>query len=653
MIKSYGPALLSCLKQNEKYNFEGLKRNQSDSRHKSHSEFQTLARVVSIPWHQIYYALYISEKEAAGDSELLRWLILHILFESGSGHLRSDLTDFKKDLDKWFFIEKEFFPGSESEFIENCSKIKGIKEDLIPSYRTIIEQNGQIFGSEKSHSPFIYLKERNILYIRKYFKMEKELLNCFEHHSMNGEASGGNLYSSEIATVIEELNRTGKHLLTEKTAEITAKVLNQKLVILSGGPGTGKTTTVTAILRIIKALERQSVLPRTIRIRLAAPTGRAANRMIESIGSEMKTNPLKDIDPLLPEKAYTLHKLLGINPLRQNVLYSKERPIPADLIILDEASMVDARMMTLLFEALSPSSTLLLVGDKDQLPSVDAGAVFGDIVSNAESVHHKLHNHTVILNTSWRSSSAILDVARQVIEGNGETALTLLKKETGDISYKPIPSLEKLVPAIMDKYQVLTFAGPGKRFYSRRDPESVEVELLERVFSVFENFALLIPSRRGNYGVDKINSSINLAVSGRESALYHGQPIMIKTNDYNLNLFNGDRGLILNFGGEFYAVFREGPEKFRYIPAGKLNSYETAFAQTIHKSQGSEFGEVMVLIPEGSERLLTREIIYTGITRSRKKLTILSSDQIFLDAVSREVIRHSGIREFLGGTDGQ
>jgi exodeoxyribonuclease V alpha subunit len=645
MNKSFGPALISCIKQNEKYHFKGIMKNYSGQKHSHPAEFQALARDLSVPWHHIYYAVYITEKSNFENITLLRWFLLHILNQSGSGHLRSNLTDLETALDTWLYLDRDFFPGSDSEFNENNIRIEEIKGELLNSYNDIIEENVSLFGSSESNTPFIYLKERQIIYIRKYYKMEKQLLGNFELFSQSTGIIGGGEYSSQIRDIIDEINQSRPFPLSEETALTTEKILKYKLTILSGGPGTGKTTTVTAILRILKIMEKRGLLPHTDRIRLAAPTGRAANRMIESIRTEMKSNPVKEADLSLPEKAYTLHKLLGINPVRKDVLYNKDRPIPAELVILDEASMVDARMMSLLFDALSPSTRLLLVGDKDQLPSVDAGAVFGDIVTGSEKVGHKLNSSVVLLKKSWRSTMDILDIAGSVINGEGEEALKSLKSKCRNTSYGVIPPAENLVTTIMEKYKI-------KRMAHFRDPDSTSRDILENIFSVFENFAVLIPTRRGPYGVERINNAINQIISGRGTAIYHGQPIMIRTNDYNLSLFNGDRGVFLNFNGEYYAVFRDGPDKFRYIPAGKLNSYETAYAQTIHKSQGSEFNEILVLIPEGSERLLTREIVYTGITRAREKLTLLSSDQIFIDAVSRKVIRHSGIREYLGDENG-
>ncbi len=518
---------------------------------------------------------------------------------------------------------------------------------MLKNYERLIKENDQLFGDIDDITPFIYINKGNLVYIRKYYKLEQLLLKSLTRFSHRTKEVALKNEMDLIHLIIKDLDKISSFPLSDKTAETTVKLLRKNLVILSGGPGTGKTTTVTAILRIIKILEKKNNISVFKRIKLAAPTGRAANRMVESIRGETKKNPIEGIDSSLPDKASTLHKLLGINPARKDVLYNRTRFIPADLIVLDEASMVDARMMSLLFEALSPECTLLLVGDKDQLPSVEAGAIFGDIVTGAESEKHKLADSVVFLKKSWRSASSILKVAKEVIKGKGDEALSLLKEDSSQIIYNEIPNIEKLIGLIVKKYNLQAFAGSYKKFPQLRSSNNPNHKFLDDQFQRFENFAVLIPSRKGTYGVENINNQINFAITGREKSIYHGQPIMIRTNDYNLSLFNGDRGIIFNFGGEFYAVFREGTDKYRYIHAGKLSSFDTAYVQTIHKSQGSEFGEVMIIVPDGAERLLTREIIYTGLTRAKEKVTLLSSDQIFCKAVLRDVERHSGIKTFL------
>lgn len=645
MSRSFGPALISCLKQNGKFGFDDLRRIHSDGGRKQSFEFQSLARDLSIPWYQIYYAEHMAAKSGKGNLSLLRWLIVHLLHQTASGHLRTDLSLFDRDLAEWMVIDREFYPGTDEEFYDCIRDIEEIRVEIRNVYIDLIEANPALFGTVESNSPFIYFSGKKIVYIRKYYKMESGLLENLELLSGSCHLKDPVDVSSRLEKIINRFAGLGIPAMTEKTKDIAFKLLNNRFVILSGGPGTGKTTTVTALLRILKSLEMEGPQTPVGRIRLAAPTGRAANRMIESMRVELMKHPLEDIDQLIPEKAYTLHKLLGINPASRKVYYSKERPIPAELVILDEASMVDARLMSLLFNALAPGAALLLVGDRDQLPSVDAGAVFGDFVAGAETDRHKLSVNCVFLTRSWRSSSGILEAAGAVIRGEFEKTLEILKGEREDLDFDDLPSLESLVDIIIKTYGLSRIKKTG-------GSSADEKGELNELFTLFEKFAVLIPTRRGPRGVENINRIINQKIAGYDRSIYHGQPVMILSNDYNLSLFNGDRGIIIYRKGEYLAAFRNGPDNFRFIPAGKLGAYETSYCQTVHKSQGSEFERVLLLIPEGAERLLTREIVYTGITRARKHLTLMTTGELLRASLSRGVVRHSGIREYLGGIDG-
>jgi len=607
-----GPALLSCIRQNGKYEFLGLKERSGGMRPTYAFEFQSIARTLSLPWHHIYYAEYLAEKEGRGDREILLWFLMHILYQSGAGHLRTDLSQIGKDLDSWCRLERDFFPGSDEEFSDLIGELAEIRGDLEGTWGEVIGRNPSLFGGVEGVTPFIYQAERQIVYLRNFFKMERKMLISLDRLS---EPRGAVAFPEN---------------------ELLEKILNHRLVILSGGPGTGKTTMVTALLRSLILLDRGV---KKGRIFLAAPTGRAANRMIESMEGQLKADPMDSVDDKMPRKAYTLHKLLRINRETRGVYYNRERSIPADLVVLDEASMVDARMMSLLFEALAPDTTLLLVGDRDQLPSVDAGAVFGDFVAGAEKLSHKLHKNTLFLTKSWRSSSGIIEASRAVLAGDRSAVERVFHQSDDSLNLEEFPDRNALVDRIIETY------GIGKGEISRgASPEDI--------FGIYERTAVLTPVRRGPFGVESLNRSISRTLNSRDRHFYHGQPLMILSNDYNLSLFNGDRGVIMRDGAEYYALFRDGAGSFRRIPAGKLNSWETAYCQTVHKSQGSEFENVLFLIPEGSERLLTREIVYTGITRAKKGLTLFSSGEVLAGALSRHVVRHSGIREYLGGKNG-
>jgi len=601
------------MRQNGKYEFFGLKERAGGKTSSYTFEFQSVARSLSLPWHHIYFAEYLVEKEGRGDREILLWFLMHILYQSGAGHLRTDLNQIGKDIDSWCRLERDFFPGNDEEYGDLVAKLSEIKGDLEGTWVEVVGRNPALFGGEESVSPFLYQAERQIVYLRNFYKMERKMLISLER--LSEPLDGGSFPDNELLE----------------------KVLNHRLVILSGGPGTGKTTMVTALLRSLILLDRGGI--KKGRIFLAAPTGRAANRMIESMGEQLLGNPMASVDDKLPRKAYTLHKLLRINRETRGVYYNRERPIPADLVVLDEASMVDARMMSLLFEALAPDTTLLLVGDRDQLPSVDAGAVFGDFVAGAEKETHKLHRNTLFLTKSWRSSSGIIEVSRAVLAGDQAAVKKVFEEIDDCLNLEELPERNTLVDRIIETYGI-------------RKGEISRLSTSEDLFSIYERTAVLTPVRRGPFGVESLNRSISRKLKNRDRHFYHGQPIMILSNDYNLSLFNGDRGIIIRDGAEYFALFRDGTDSFRRIPAGKLNAWETAYCQTVHKSQGSEFDRVLFLVPEGSERLLTREIVYTGITRAKKELTLFCSADVLAGALSRHVVRHSGIREYLGGQNG-
>ncbi|MBN2656978.1 MAG: exodeoxyribonuclease V subunit alpha [Spirochaetales bacterium] len=612
MNHSPGPAIMTCLKQNEKFGFTDLKEKIRGS---YDSEFQNLARSLSIPWHHIYYAERLAGKESKGDRDLLRWFVVHLLFQSGSGHLRTDLNSISNDLNKWCLPDRDTFSGSESEYAKLENRLKEIREDLIGTWTEIPGSYPSCFGPLAGTTPFIYFPERGIVYIRNYYKMEQTLLNHLERLS-----SEEKILPPAVAP----------------EQELLKKVLRHRLVLLSGGPGTGKTTAVTTLLRSLFQLARDKGEFTPGRILLAAPTGRAANRMIESMRGQLLADPRGEIDEMLPGKAFTLHKMLQVNRESRKALYNRERPLPAELIIVDEASMVDARMMSLLFDALGPDTTLLLAGDRDQLPSVDAGAVFGDFIFGSEKPQHRLHENVLLLTKSWRSGSGILQAADAVLKGDAAGVYEAFDKHSEELAVGELPPKNDMINRILKAYGI-----PENGFSTGAKEEDL--------IGIFEKTAVLIPARKGMFGVESLNRAITGRLKGKQTNLYHGQPIMITSNDYSQNLFNGDRGVIVKEGLEYFAVFRDGPDSFRRIPAGKLGSRETAYCQTVHKSQGSEFDTVLLLLPEGSDRLLTREIVYTGITRARSRLSLFCTRPILEKALSRRVVRQSGIREYLGG----
>ncbi len=547
------------------------------SKSKKWDNFIFDAKSAGFKWSQIYFVKEIFELYSITENTNLKWLILHVMYQYELGNLRTSIKDIHIDIYEWFDTEKPPF----------------VIEDFLMSIDTLILDHPTLFGN--GNEPFLLIND--YIYINRIKKYETRFL--------------------------ELLSRRLDFVESENTGDDTiSKALSSNFLIISGGPGTGKTTT---ILSIIKAFQTKGIK----NIMLAAPTGRAAKRMVESFTEEMGV------------EAFTLHKLLGINPNSDKPRYNSERLIPADAVVVDEASMVDIHMMYRLFDALSPNTKLILVGDKDQLPSVEAGALLGDFLYNSEESNHKMNGKIVILNRSYRSTKGILDVAKCVINGDIQNSLKLMS-EGSEVILKKILGIDQVLEEVVKEY-------------SRCIKKSFKLSVLDyknclndinEYFDQFSSFTLLTPTKKGLYGTYSLNSKISKVFNRKNTLFYHGQPIMITKNDYINGLYNGDRGVIFGFLNGLYAFFREQKE-FKIISISKLSDFETSYAGTVHKSQGSEFEKVAIVIPQGTEKLLTREILYTAITRGKKHVTIYSDIKEIEMAISRKIKRESGIREFL------
>jgi exodeoxyribonuclease V alpha subunit len=456
--------------------------------------------------------------------------------------------------------------------------------------------------------------------------------------------------------------------------------LLRRLCVVSGGPGTGKTTTVTKIL----ALLVESAAERTPRIELAAPTGKAAARMVEAIRQAKTRLGLEErVAAAIPDDAKTLHRLLGYRRGRVSFRHGPEHPLPVDVLVVDEASMVDLALMAKLVAALPPAARLLLVGDRDQLASVEAGAVLGDIGAGpvtrfspamaeriesltGESVERvgpsaasaggsagdvamggdgapAILDSVVLLTRSYRfgPKSGIGAAAAAVNAGDAERLLAVL----GDDRY-PDVRLEthaSLVASIRNG----SLAGLGP-YLAADDP-------LEAL-AAFDRFRVLSAHRTGPFGVGAMNATIEslLAEAGRirpRGPWYRGRPVLVTENDYGLRLFNGDVGITWpdpDRPGAFRVVFASDGG-VRHVAPARLPAHETAFAMTVHKSQGSEFDDVLLVLPAEVSGVLTRELIYTGLTRARRRVEVVGGAEILRAGVASTVQRSSGLRDALWG----
>ena len=416
--------------------------------------------------------------------------------------------------------------------------------------------------------------------------------------------------------------------------------LARRFVIISGGPGTGKTTTVLRILERMVS-ERHG---EKLRIVLAAPTGKAAARLQETLrGGAGNGSSVQD---RLPKSASTLHRLLGS---RHNSVYFRhnpKNPLPVDLVVVDEASMVPLTMMAKLFDALPKRTRLILLGDRDQLSSVEPGAVLGDI-AQAASQAGPLHGSLIVLDKNYRfgNESHIFALSNAVRDGEVDHALEILNSgERPDLFAGTTPSPSQVAEQLRQR----VVAGYSS-FLRTPDPAEALKE--------FKKFRVLCALRVGPYGVESLNRTIQKILReqgliGGTQKTYPGMPILITQNDHPLGLYNGDIGILLPDPADsslLLAWFIGEDGGLRRISPARLPEHEPAFAMTVHKSQGSEFDNVLFLLPDKDSPLLTRELIYTGLTRARTRVEVWFQESVLRAAVSRKIDRGSGLRERLCG----
>ncbi len=416
-----------------------------------------------------------------------------------------------------------------------------------------------------------------------------------------------------------------------------AKVaVGKALTIICGGPGTGKTTTVVKILAILLQTAEGGRLPE---VALAAPTGKAAMRLSESVGSSMQRLDLpENIRKALPTTASTLHRLLGVRRNSPQFRHNRENPMAWDVVVVDEASMVDLAMMSKLVDGLKAGARLILLGDKDQLASVESGAVLGDFIGS-------LPANTVELQKTYRFDTNIKELAAAINGADSDTAWDLLAAPArANITLHAADSID-FIDSIAEQYARFMAAVNRPRNHDLRE-----------IFHLFNSFRVLCGVHYGNRGVDTINRRVELSLARRgffcrSDTWYPGRPVLITRNDYGLDLYNGDIGICLpdRDSGDLQVWFERADGSLRGYSPHRLPRCETVFAMTIHKSQGSEFDEVVVILPEEDNRILSRELIYTAVTRAKKSVRLVAEKQVLRLALSRNIVRFSGLADLLAG----
>jgi len=511
-------------------------------------------------------------------------------------------------------------------------------------------------GPDSELTPLVL--DRHRLYLRRYFDYECRLAAAVARRS----AQAG--YSPEqVAPFLAQLFLAPVAGIDwQKVAVATAAM--RRFCLITGGPGTGKTHTVVRIVALLQAL---SAVP--LRIGLAAPTGKAASRLQEALAvaeSDLATH-WQGTSSSSTIRAQTIHRLLGTIPNSPHFRHNPQKRLPLDVLIVDEVSMVDLALMTKLIEAMPDEGRLVLLGDKDQLSSVEAGRVLADLCAGedgyspafahdlrqAGAVTDTLPNRAnvnaltdcrVVLRKSYRfqAESGIGALASVVLAGDGEAALATLARGSGVCL--SVPSADLLAGIGGDqRFVELLCQGYGD-FLAAIDP----VEAL----AAFRMFQVLCVHRHGENGSLEINAWFESVLETKAlirrsagSVWYPGRPVMITGNHYALQLFNGDVGVAAQDQEGKLRIYFEGREGLRSIAPSRVPSHETAFALTVHKAQGSEFDRVVLLLPNAPSRLVTRELIYTAITRAKKDFEIWGREESLVEGISTKTIRYTGLHE--------
>ncbi|WP_374694404.1 exodeoxyribonuclease V subunit alpha [Halomonas sp. SpR1] len=593
------------------------------------------------------------------------------------------------------------------------------------------------------------------LYLRRYWQFEQTLHQEIAHRVNADSSLNSSAASPLLKSALETLFPASDSLDWQKNA--SALAARSPFAIITGGPGTGKTTTVVRLLALLQTLQLAQPNAHPLRIRLAAPTGKAAARLNESIAGQVAKLPFSDLVNLwegasalvrhldedsstdqlqaaIPTEVTTLHRLLGARADTRHFRHNAANPLALDVLVVDEASMVDIEMMTALLSALPASAKLVLLGDKDQLASVEAGAVLGDLCRRADAAHY------TPATAQWLTELTDHPLPETLIDPNGQPldqAITMLRVSHRFTETSGIGQLAQAINQPLsesqserEKHQAvhgvlnngyadlhhlvlkpdaqnedsplerLVVTGSPERFpnagesrtdhkgkpiapptgychyLNTLDSERPDTALAfeenrdvydawaKQVLTAYSRFQLLCALRKGPWGVEGLNLLIAKTLRSEkllfgndhtlEKGWFEGRPVLVTQNDYGLKLMNGDIGITLavpdprTTGRSLLRVAfptSDVDNPIHWVLPSRLHAVETVFAMTVHKSQGSEFQHTALLLPQTPNPILTRELVYTGITRARDWLTLIEVKRgILNDAVAREVMRVSGVK---------
>lgn len=626
-------------------------------------------------------ARFLAQHDKNATASLL-WLSALLSRQVADGHLCLDLDALAT------MAEEQEWPAHWRDHLQAL-------DNLEPIFGSRLVANGT--DGRPEAAPLVLDGSR--LYLRRYWDHERQVATAIDERLQRPQRTA-DAWSNELARLFPA-NAAEQPNWPKIACALAAR---GSFSVITGGPGTGKTTTVVRLLGLLQTLQLRDH-DRPLRIRLAAPTGKAAARLNASIAAQLAQLDVDEpVRMAIPAQVDTLHRLLGARPETRRFRHDRSNPLHLDVLVIDEASMVDLEMMSAVLAALPANARLVLLGDKDQLSSVEAGAVLGDLCHRAEAGHYSadtaawlqattgddiqpyvrddaraLDQQLTMLRYSHRfgQSSGIGQLARAVNKGSAAEVQAMLDNASVDLAWTPTASDAQLVALAIDgggehpNTAASSTVSVGYRHYLERlhqcrprtdDGTAVHDDWARNILQAFNRFQLLCGLRRGRFGVDGLNRLIAEALHARgliqnSTGWYEGRPVMVTRNDYALGLANGDVGICLRTPDDSgrlrlaVAFLTNAPSgcRIRHVLPARLGDVSTTYAMTVHKSQGSEFEHTALLLPDEMNPVLTRELLYTGITRARSFFSLLGNQSILEQTIARRTRRHSGLAARLAG----
>jgi exodeoxyribonuclease V alpha subunit len=571
-----------------------------------------------------------------------------------------------------------------------------LMQDLDVQHWASCLRHPQLVAQGAGLTPLVFDGQR--LYLRRYWQYERSVEAAIEHRLRQGEQLQSQL-SAQFVTTLQQLFPEKNAGETDWQKAACALAVRSGFCVITGGPGTGKTTTVVKLLALLQRLALTGTNDSALRIKLAAPTGKAAARLKESIAGAIDSLPPDLLDQsglraAIPTEVITLHRLLGSRPHSRQFKHDARNPLIVDVLVVDEASMVDLEMMAALLAALPAAARLILLGDKGQLASVEAGSVLGQLCSRADGGHFDASTatwlHTV---TGETVADALIDPQGQALDQH----VVMLRKSYRFTEHSGIGQLAKAVnandPVLIDqvwdhgysdlnairitefeqvqfRQLVIGSTASERQGYKqyltvvKNDKPDLTAELpvfdqwARKVLDAYSQFQVLCALRTGLYGVEGLNQRITHILQDEgliqaQNAWFAGRPVLVTQNDYRLGLMNGDIGIALpyplkdkqsgriSWGLRVAFAKSDGSNGIHWLLPSRLLSVETVFALTVHKSQGSEFSHCVLILPPKPNPVLTRELVYTGITRAKRWFTLVNfgKEDMLKRATERLVMR--------------